>query len=74
MNNSEISGEEHGILNQRAFKIMFHLNLFSEELLELKVVPDYLQKSDFGAPQVCFLINSSIDKWQTFIRKISSKL
>lgn len=48
MNNSEISGEERGILNQRAFKIVFHLNLFSEELLELKVAPGYLQKLDFG--------------------------
>lgn len=46
MNNSEISGEENGILNQRAFKIVFHLNLFSEELLELlEVVPDLTCRS-----------------------------
>lgn len=58
--NTMKGNEARGILDQINFEFIFCLHLFSDVLQDLKLVSDYLQKSDSDLSQACILVEALI--------------
>lgn len=56
--------EARGILEQIDFEFLFCLYLFSDVLRDLKLISDYLQKSDCDMAHACLLVDSLVDTFE----------